>query len=184
MLVAGLNITANVINKTSVDFGFPPIADKNAQIVILGSMPSVKSLEQQQYYAHPRNAFWSIMSALFDLEKELDYSQRCEQLITNNIAIWDVLKSCQRQGSLDKDIEKNSLIANDFNAFFQHHPNIQHILFNGGKAEHVFKQYVEPLLEASFQHIRQTRLPSTSPAHAAITFEQKRVYWEKALLSV
>ena len=85
----------------SLQTGFPAIADKHAQILILGSMPSVKSLEKQQYYAHPRNAFWPIMLALFNIDKELNYQQRCQCLVKNNVAVWDVLKSCQRQGSLD-----------------------------------------------------------------------------------
>lgn len=182
MLMAGLNIMANVINKEIIDSGFPPIADKNAQIVILGSMPSVKSLKQQQYYAHPRNAFWSIMSALFELEKELDYSQRCEQLISNNIAVWDVLKSCQRQGSLDKDIEKSSLIVNDFNTFLKQHSKIKLVVFNGNKAEQVFQQHITPNLDKKFKQLNKIRLPSTSPAHAAMTLERKLAAWKYALV--
>ncbi|MBL1321628.1 MAG: DNA-deoxyinosine glycosylase [Methylophaga sp.] len=165
------------ISKITVETGFPPIADKNAQILILGSMPSVKSLQQQQYYAHPRNAFWPIMSALLGMDKEWGYQQRCDHLRKNHIAVWDALKVCQRQGSLDSNIETSSMIANDFNAFFQQHPKIGQILFNGGKAEQVFKQYVIPNLDKQFRHITQMRLPSTSPAHAAMTLEQKLHSW-------
>lgn len=170
----------NAINKmTSVATGFPPIADKNAQILILGSMPSVQSLQQQQYYAHPRNAFWPIMSALFNMSKEWIYPQRCKHLIANKIAVWDVLKACQRQGSLDQNITSSSMIANDFNLFFQQHPHIKQIFFNGGKAEQVFKQHVMLNLDKPFS---QTGLPSTSPAYAAMKFEQKLLIWRHALI--
>ncbi len=166
---------------TKLEIGFPPIADEQARILILGSMPSVQSLEQQQYYAHPRNAFWPIMSALFNIERDGDYHQRCQQLIKNNIAVWDVLKSCHRQGSLDSNIEPNSMIANNFNSFFQQHPKIKHLFFNGGKAEQIFKRYVVPNLDKSFKQLNQTRLPSTSPAHAAMKIEEKLQYWQHYL---
>lgn len=144
-------------------------------------MPSVQSLKQQQYYAHPRNAFWPIMSALFHMNKEWIYQQRCQHIIKNNIAVWDVLKACQRQGSLDSNIEPNSMIANDFNTFFRKHPKIEHIFFNGGKAEQVFKQHVLPNLDKPFKQQNQTRLPSTSPAHATMKFEQKLQLWQSIL---
>jgi len=184
ILVAGLSIMVVAINKIAVETGFPPIENKHAQILILGSMPSVKSLQQQQYYAHPRNAFWPIMSTLFDMDKEWTYHQRCQHLITNKIAVWDALKACQRQGSLDQDIELSSMVANDFNSFFKQHANIKHIFFNGGKAEQVFKQHVLPSLDESFKPIPQTRLPSTSPAHASVTFAQKLDSWQQEILSV
>ncbi|MFW5451244.1 MAG: DNA-deoxyinosine glycosylase [Methylophagaceae bacterium] len=164
-----------------LETGFPAIADKYAQILILGSMPSIKSLQQQQYYAHPRNAFWPIMSVLFDMDKKWDYQQQCQHLITNHIAVWDVLKSCQRQGSLDQHIETDSIAVNDFNTFFQQHPKIELILFNGGKAEQVFKQYVFPHLDKPYKQLNKTRLPSTSPAYAAMIFEQKLQQWKQVL---
>lgn len=165
-----------------MEIGFAPIADEDAHSLILGSMPSVKSLEQQQYYAHPRNAFWPIMSALFDIEKDGNYQQRCQQLMKNNVAVWDALKACQRQGSLDSNIESNSMVANDFNFFLQQHPKIEKILFNGGKAEQVFKQHVLPTLDEQFKQLSQTLLPSTSPAHASMTFERKQAVWKKSLI--
>lgn len=168
-------------NPITLEIGFPPIADKNAQLLILGSMPSVKSLQQKQYYAHPRNAFWPIISDVFGMEKEWSYQQRCDHLIINNIAMWDALKACQRQGSLDKDIETSSMVANDFNHFLQQHSNIKRIFFNGGKAEQVFKRYVLPTLDDQFRQLDQIRMPSTSPAHAAMTFDQKLLVWKQAL---
>ncbi len=164
-----------------METGFSAIADENAEILILGSMPSVQSLQQQQYYAHPRNAFWPIMAALFDMDKEWSYQQRCQHLVANKIAVWDALKACQRQGSLDKNIEMNSMISNDFNHFLKHHPKIQSIFFNGSKAEQVFKQHVLPTLDDQFKLLPQARLPSTSPAHAAMKFDQKLEVWKQIL---
>jgi len=178
---AGSIIMVVAINKSINEAGFLPISDEKAHTLILGSMPSASSLEKQQYYAHPRNAFWTIMSALFNLKQNEYYHQRCAHLIAHNIAVWDVLKSCQRQGSLDQNINTDRMIINNFNAFFVQHPNIKKIYFNGGKAEQIFKQRVLPNLKRSFQQIHQQRLPSTSPAYAAITLEKKIDLWYQLL---
>ena len=164
-----------------LEFGFPPIADHNARILILGSMPSIKSLEQQQYYAHPRNAFWPIMAKTFGFEQSSSYESRCQYLINNHIAVWDVLQSCQRQGSLDSDIVLSSMTANDFNHFLKQHPNISQILFNGTKSEQVFNRHALTTLTKRCAHITRQRLPSTSPAHASLNFEQKLALWQQAL---
>ena len=159
---------------------FPPIATEDAQLLILGSMPGLKSLDEQQYYAHARNAFWPIMASLFNIELNLDYAERCQQLNQNHIAVWDVLKSCRRQGSLDQVIETDSIVANDFNAFLQQHNHIQRIFFNGGKAEQVFKRHVLPTLNVE-QQLSFQLLPSTSPAHAAKSLDEKCQIWQTAL---
>jgi len=164
-----------------LDSGFPAIADPNARILILGSMPSIKSLEQQQYYAHSRNAFWPIMAELFHFDKALPYEKRCMSLIKNHIAVWDAIKTCHRPGSLDQHIDSTSMIANDFNNFFQSHSNIQHIFFNGSKAEQVFNRHVLPTLNEQQANIARLRLPSTSPAHAAMNFSQKLADWQQVL---
>ena len=161
------------------EYGFPPIIGKNPQILILGSMPGIKSLEEQQYYAHPRNAFWPIMSALFAIDLNLNYQQRCEGLSRQGVAVWDVLKSCQRQGSLDSAIEKDTIEINDFNQLLTDHTSIKHIYFNGGAAEQLFKRYVLKTLSNSQLNITMMKLPSTSPAHASKTFEQKYNEWVK-----
>lgn len=152
---------------------FAPIAKEDAHILILGSMPGVKSLEEQQYYAHPRNAFWPIMANLFDFDLNLDYTAKCQKLLEHKVAVWDVLKSCQRQGSLDQHIEPDSMVANDFNAFLKQHSQVQRIFFNGGKAEQVFKHHVFPTLNVE-QPLTFQLLPSTSPAHAAMSLNEKQ----------
>jgi len=164
--------------------GFPPIADNQAQALILGSMPSVTSLDHQQYYGHPRNAFWPIMTKLLKMDKALNYSQHCQQLIRHRIAVWDVLQSCQRQGSLDTNIDTDSMVTNDFNLFLLQHPHIKHIFFNGAKAEQVFNRHILPTLDEQRTHIARVRLPSTSPAHASLSLEQKYQHWQQALASI
>ncbi len=161
---------------------FTAIANDDAHILILGSMPGVESLRQQRYYAHPRNAFWPIMLTIFDIAEDRSYQQRCASLLAEKIALWDVLQSCQRQGSLDSNIESESIIANDFSLFLQQHQAIKLIVFNGTKAEQIFNKYVLPSLSGNQLSIPRKRLPSTSPAHAAMSFEQKCSCWQQVLL--
>lgn len=163
------------------EYGFPPIIAKNPEILILGSMPGVKSLDEQQYYAHPRNAFWPIMSAIFNIDLNKSYEQRCQALCEQRIAVWDVLKSCQRQGSLDSAIEKDSIEVNDFNQLFIDYPSIKAVYFNGGAAEEIFRRYVLKNAPHLQQKIGMTKLPSTSPAYAAISITQKIEVWQEQL---
>ena len=158
--------------------GFPPIAGSSARILILGSMPSVSSLQQQRYYAHPRNAFWPIMANLFGFSADSDYALRCEILIRHHIALWDCIQCCQRQGSLDQHIQTDSIIPNDFDTFLQHHPHLTHLFFNGHKARQLFQRFIEPQCPSLLARLEKKRLPSTSPAHAALRFEQKLAAWQ------
>lgn len=155
---------------------FPPLASSQARILILGSIPGKLSLQAQQYYAHPRNAFWPIMQALLDIDLAQSYAARCQQLMAHRIALWDVLHSCQRRSSLDSDIIESSIAANDFRGFLARHPQIRAIYFNGAKAEHSFRRHVLPQLEPPAA-LRLVRLPSTSPAHAALQLSAKIQAW-------
>jgi len=161
--------------------GFPAIANNNAIILILGSMPSIKSLELQQYYAHPRNSFWFIMATLFADSIDLDYAHRKALLLNNHIALWDVLSSCQRKGSLDASIKNETVVANDFNNFFNHHPTIKAVYFNGTRAQQEYNKHILPAVDASLSDLVYERLPSTSPAMASLSREQKLHQW-KAIL--
>jgi hypoxanthine-DNA glycosylase len=163
------------------EFGFPPIIGKKPEILVLGSMPGIKSLEQQQYYAHPRNAFWPIMSSLFDINLNLDYQQRCQMLCEHGVAVWDVLKSCQRQGSLDSAIQKDSIEINDFKQLLTDYPSIKTIYFNGSTAEQLFKKHVLKTLRNPQSIITMMKLPSTSPAHATMSLKQKTQVWHSQL---
>ncbi len=155
---------------------FPPIADPSAHILILGSMPGEKSLQTNEYYAHPQNAFWKIMGELIGAGRDLPYAKRLEILKANHIAVWDVLQECVRPGSLDSAISQE--IANDFVTFLQRHPQINHIFFNGTKAEQSFQKFAAQNLPRAMQF---TRLPSTSPAHASAKFADKLEQWRKIL---
>lgn len=154
---------------------FPPASAPSARILILGSFPGVTSLEKQQYYAYPRNSFWNILLSLFDLSDSLAYADRIAALIQRNIALWDVLYSCSRLGSLDSAIESRTIVVNDFSTFFTAHPLIKAIFFNGSRAETEFIKKVAP--DVNLKHIMLHKLPSTSPAMAALTIDQKQEAW-------
>ncbi len=155
---------------------FPPIADRNARVLVLGSMPGRASLEARQYYAHRQNAFWRILGRLLGFEPKAPYAARIRALKRARIAVWDVLHSCVREGSLDTMIEDET--ANDFRAFFRSHRAITHVFFNGAKAEASYRRHV---LDAIEFPLRYRRLPSTSPAHASLPFPHKLAAWRAIL---
>jgi double-stranded uracil-DNA glycosylase len=152
---------------------FPPIVSQQSKLLILGSMPGEASLKARQYYAHPRNAFWHIMGELFGAGPSLPYQERVAILQSIGVALWDSLQACTRPGSLDASIKEE--VANDFPALFAKYPNIIHVFFNGTKAERSFVRYAKPALYED-RHIF-ARLPSTSPAHAAMRLESKVLAW-------
>lgn len=164
-----------------LSYSFPPLVGSNPKVLILGSMPGIASLQSQQYYAHPRNAFWPIMAEIFGLDINAPYAQRCQQLTAKGIAVWDVLKACHRPGSLDQHIDAKSVQANDFRQFLIHYLEIEIILFNGAKAEELFRRHVLSAHSVPQQKLAYHRLPSTSPAHAVMTLEQKMDVWGKVL---
>ena len=157
-------------------YSFAPIEDAAAKVLILGSMPGKESLRARQYYAHPRNAFWPIMSELIGANAALPYELRVQKLKASYIALWDVLASCKRHSSLDADIDTGSISPNDFEAIFLTHPYITHIFFNGAMAEKCLHEYVELAFESRLLQFK--RLPSTSPANASMTFSQKLNAWK------
>ena len=154
------------------------MAGPDPRILILGSMPSETSLKHHQYYAHPRNTFWPVMGALLGFDPEQPYRQRLEALKAGHVALWDVVHQCKRPGSLDSNIERESMEPNGFPAFFAGHPDIRAIFFNGGTAEVLFQRYVMPALSGPVRKLPMHRLPSTSPAHAALSFDQKFMHWQ------
>ena len=158
--------------------GFAPSVDENCTTLILGSMPSVKSLEQNQYYAHPQNRFWKLMAIFFnDGVIPSIYEQRLQMLIENHIALWDSIDSCVREGSLDSAICDE--VANDFTAFLEKYPNIVRICFNGGKSFQCFKKYNKEVLKNP--KIQFFKLPSTSPANARFRLADLQEKWQEAL---
>jgi len=155
---------------------FAPIVDGAARVLVLGSMPGRASLAAGQYYAHPRNAFWPIMAELLHVDATAAYAVRVRALQAAGIAVWDVLQSCARTGSLDADIRPDSLTVNDFATFFQRHPGVVRVFFNGGAAAASFRRLVLPELSLAGVEFRQ--LPSTSPAHAARSLAEKMAAWQ------
>ena len=153
--------------------GFPPLARKDARVLILGSLPSRASLLAREYYAHPRNAFWRIMREIAGAEG--DYAARCRSLQERGIAVWDVLSSSVRPGSLDADIDMTSAVPNDFGRFFSAHRHIRLVCFNGRQAQAMFRRLVQPAL--SGRPLEFALLPSTSPAHASLTTAEKLESW-------
>jgi hypoxanthine-DNA glycosylase len=149
---------------------FPPIISPDARILILGTMPSEISLERQEYYGNPRNQFWRIMQTLFNIPASGAYAERIAGLRNNNIALWDVLQSCERVGSLDSAI-KNA-IPNDFSGLFAGLPVLKIIAFNGQKANEWFERWAR----VDSSHFQKLVLPSSSPA-AAMAFEKKVAAW-------
>jgi hypoxanthine-DNA glycosylase len=168
------------LRKTRIQ-SFRPIAGGDARILVLGSMPGVESLRRRQYYAHPHNAFWPIMGALLGFDAAAPYAARVRALKSARIAVWDVLHSCVREGSLDSSIEDE--IANDFAAFLRRQPALTHVFFNGAKAEASWRRHVSPDIGSGLRDrvLSFTRLPSTSPAHAALSMARKRAAWRAIL---
>ena len=159
---------------------FPPISNPQVRVLVLGSMPGLASLRLQQYYGHPQNAFWKIVGEVLSFDPAQAYELRTAALVQRRVALWDVLASCVREGSLDADIDDASVVANDFVTFFDAHPQIVRVCFNGAKAESVFRKQVLPQLGTQ-RAIDYVRLPSTSPAHAGMLLAAKLSAWAAGL---
>jgi len=157
--------------------GFSYVANRDARVLVLGSLPGVRSIAAQQYYAQPQNAFWRIMGQLVGAGTELGYATRLRRLKASGIALWDVAAAAERPGSLDAAIVRASVVANDFAGFFARHRRIGRVYFNGAKAEELYRKLVLPGLAEPFASLPTARLPSTSPAHAAMPYARKLEAW-------
>lgn len=153
---------------------FDPVAEADAQLLILGTMPSVESLRRQFYYSHPRNAFWPIMAEVLGEQAPQTIEEKKLLLIRHGIALWDVAHSCVRPGSLDSDIR--DVQPNDFAMLFARCGNIRKILFNGATAQALFARKVG----AMPQGCAAERMPSTSPAYT-LRFERKLAAWRSGM---
>ena len=161
--------------------GFDPVAGPDARVLILGTLPGAMALAKGEYYAQPRNAFWHIMAEVAGAGLGLPYEERKRRLIERRLALWDVVASAVRPGSLDSRIQAGSIRPNDFAAFLASQPDLQLICFNGMKAADLFARMVLPKLEARWSSVRRVILPSTSPAHAAMPLKRKIQVWRNAL---
>ena len=160
---------------------FPPICGAKPRVLILGTMPGRMSLAQQQYYAHPQNAFWRILGELLHFDPKTDYASRIEFIMQARIALWDVLKFCVRASSLDADIEAQSEVPNEIAQLLKTERTIERVCFNGGKAAQLYRRHVLPQLPAGFRDIDYCPLPSTSPAHAGMRYAEKLNAWRVVL---
>lgn len=152
--------------------GFPAIESPDARVLILGSLPGVLSIAAGEYYAHPRNNFWAIMEAVLDIPlRGAPYETRTLALKGRKIALWDVLASAHRTGSLDAAIRRDT--ANDLSTFVASHSALSLICFNGQKAAALYKRHVAQPELSSYKCVT---LPSTSPAHT-VGLEAKRREW-------
>ena len=163
-----------------MDKGFALEIGPSPRVLVLGSMPSQKSLEKVEYYGHPQNAFWKIMIRYFDLDKDLDYQSRLKHVLDSGIAIWDVIQSCERPGSMDADIVKETIVVNEIEELTRKEPSIKAILLNGGTAETTFKKH---LSKENFikRGIKLEKMPSTSPAYAKMSLDDKYKIWSRVL---
>jgi double-stranded uracil-DNA glycosylase len=143
-------------------------------------MPSRESLARGQYYAHARNGFWPIITDLLEIDAT-SYAQRTALALRRGVAIWDVLLACYRSGSLDSAIDERSIVTNDFAGFYRRHRRIRHVFFNGARAESMYRRHVLPALSGHAADLPLQRLPSTSPAHAGMSLEQKKAAWRTIL---
>lgn len=159
---------------------FPAVEGKRPTILILGSMPGERSLTMREYYGHPQNSFWRIMGTLCGAGPELPYEQRLAALRQSGIALWDVLKHCERRGSGDGDIRRESEVPNAIGALLTKHPTIRAVALNGGKARQAFRRHIQPTLpDAVKVRLEILELPSTSPACAMIPYKKKLQRWRE-----
>ena len=162
---------------------FAPVIAPNASVLILGSMPGSQSLRLGQYYGHPQNLFWPFMGEIMSALPSLPYAERLALLQSAGIGLWDVLKHCEREGSLDADIVPATEVPNDFAWLFGNYPSLHRVCFNGKKAAQAFQRHVVSTLPpALFAPLTLISLPSTSPANRSITTEVKLTLWRTAIL--
>ncbi|MBI3135186.1 MAG: DNA-deoxyinosine glycosylase [Bacteroidetes bacterium] len=162
-------------SKELLKFSFEPVATPHAQILILGSLPGDRSIAENEYYAHPANRFWKVIAGVFDCPLPATYDAKKALLLSKHIALWDTAFSAKRDGSSDSRIVHE--IPNNIPAFIQNHLHLQKVIFNGQKAEALYRKYFTP-----DPALRYTTLPSTSPANAQIQLPQLIETWKKVLL--
>jgi TDG/mug DNA glycosylase family protein len=163
--------------------GFAPVAGPDARVLVLGTMPSERSLAAGEYYAHPQNAFWPIVEELFAGHRVRDYAARAAMLVAVKVALWDVLASTVRPGSLDSSIVRATEVPNDIAGFLVAHPEVSVVFFNGAKARELFGRHMATALPAD-RAVRLVVLPSTSPANAAASREAKLEAWRELARAV
>ncbi len=170
------------MSAASIVSSFPPQVGVDCRVLILGTMPGVRSLAAGQFYAHPRNLFWPFMSALYGAAPEQAYTARIARLHHAGIGLWDVLERCERKGSLDSDICAGTAVPNDIPSLLEIHTTICVIALNGREANKTFARRIAPRIEAArLAQLTIVALPSTSPANASIPRASKLECWSELL---
>ena len=170
--------TSQAVSESSaVTDGFPPIVGRDPRVLILGSLPSRASVEKHEYYGHSRNAFWPIMGELFGAEPALDYETRTSIIAGRGVAVWDVLASSVRPGSLDADIDVATATPNNVDGFLADYPAVSLVCFNGQAAAKLHARLLARAGENRSNTVEYQTLPSTSPAYAAMSFDEKLAHW-------
>jgi TDG/mug DNA glycosylase family protein len=162
-------------------YSFPAVVADDARILILGSMPGAASLDAHQYYAHPRNQFWNLLEDICGVARALSYEARLQMLREHHLALWDVLHSCIRPGSLDAAIEHATAEPNDLMGLLRSTPSIRSICCNGGTAHASLRRSFGQVLLQELPQIEIQQLPSTSPANASWSYARKLTAWSRAL---
>lgn len=157
-----------------IQCSFSPIEDQEIEVLVLGSFPSVKSLQDQEYYAFPRNRFWQVVAGLTQSALLTDYTQKKAHLLRNHIGVWDVAHQAVRKGSADVNIRE--VVPHPIEAFLREHPKVRLIAFNGRKSEELFYRFFKPQ-----EGMRYVALPSTSPANAAYSLVRLLEAWSVLL---
>lgn len=160
---------------------FAPQVGDQCRVLVLGTVPSLRSLELQQSYGHAQNLFWQFMGELFDAGRELPYADRIARLHARGVGIWDVFRSVERPGSLDASIVRASEVPNDVPALLRANASIRAIALNGAAAAAGFRRHIEPALAGTRRDGRAVdilALPSTSPANASMSRAHKFARWQ------
>lgn len=158
--------------------GLPAQVHGDCRVLVLGSMPGAASLQAAQYYAHPRNRFWPVMSRLLALDAAAPYSERLAQLQAAGVGLWDVIGECVRVGSLDAAIERNSVVPNPLPGLLAELGALRAVACNGAEAYRLWQRWIAPHLAAAAQALPVVALPSTSPANAASGLERLALQWQ------
>nr|WP_219629816.1 DNA-deoxyinosine glycosylase [Stenotrophomonas maltophilia] len=172
---ADIHAVGEDVSEATLCIGLQAQVNVQCRVLLLGSMPGAASLQEQRYYAHPRNRFWSLMADICGFDAGLPYAQRLQAVRAAGVGLWDVIGQCERRGSLDAHIVRGTEVPNALPALIASLPELELIGCNGGASMLAFQRWVLPRLEAP---PRLLALPSTSPANAAWSLPRLRVAWQ------
>ncbi len=163
-----------MVGSSIISHPFPPFVDENSHLLILGTFPSIKSFEENFYYSHPKNQFWKLLASVYHEDTPATLNEKKAFLKKQNIALWDVVKSCERKNSLDSNLK--NITPNDIRELLKNYPSIKKIYFTSKTALKIYKKYFNEVDLPYFY------LDSPSPAYAKKSFEEKLEGWREVLI--